>query len=366
MHGALRSTGTLGPMSAPTNSNPFSNRTLPEWFATPQLGVFVHWTPTSVPAFAPLTDDPFTLADAHGWEYALTNTPYAEWYENSLAIPGSPVQQHHQLTYGNQPYDAFAPQWQTAHLSWDANEWAESFVSAGATYVVMVTKHHDGFCLWPTKTPNPLVPNWHSPRDLVGELAVAVRARGLKFGVYYSGGLDWTFRGPRTGHVITSMESMFDTVPSTPAYEDYATAHWHELIERYQPDVLWNDIHWAFDPNPLFEHYYAHVPTGVVNDRFHISGVRKGRVHADYVTPEYRSRPSSESAGPTKFEVCRGIGRSFAYNAQETDADYLSVPELQQLRNDVFAAGGNLLLNVGPTADGTIPSEQLERLASLG
>jgi alpha-L-fucosidase len=350
-------------MTDVTSTNPFADRAVPEWFQTPQLGIFVHWTMASVPAFAPLTDDPFTLAEQHGWEHALANTPYVEWYENSLAIKGSPVSAYHREHYGDAPYSDFAPAWQNAHAAWDASTWAESFAACGATYVVLVTKHHDGFCLWPTDTPNPFRPDWHSPRDLVGELANAVRARGLRFGVYYSGGLDWTFSGPHNGHTITSMKSMFDAVPSTPEYERYATAHWHELIERYEPDVLWNDIHWAFDPNPLFDHYYARIPHGVVNDRFNIRAAARGEVHADFVTPEYRSEP--EGGARRKFEVCRGIGRSFGYNAFESTDDYLPIDELVALRNNVLGAGGNLLLNVGPKADGSIPDQQLDRLAAL-
>jgi alpha-L-fucosidase len=318
----------------------------------------------SVPAFAPLSEDPFTLAEQHGWEHAMANTPYVEWYENSLAIEGSPVAKFHAETYGHQPYADFASQWTQAHADWDAHSWASAFADAGATYVVLVTKHHDGFCLWPTDTPNPHRENWHSSRDLVGELGEAVRALGMRYGLYYSGGLDWTFRGPTTGNVIRDFHSMMDTVPSDAAYLEYATSQWHELIDRYKPDVLWNDIHWATDPTPLFDYYYAACPDGVVNDRFDMRGVAKGRTHADFVTPEYRSRPSGALAGK-KFEVCRGIGRSFGYNALETEADYMPIDEVVALRDDIFSDGGNLLLNVGPMADGTIPEAQLIRLAAL-
>jgi alpha-L-fucosidase len=350
-----------------TNPTPhsFAGRTVPEWFGQPQVGIFIHWTMATVPAFAPLTDDPFTLAEQHGWEYAIANSPYVEWYENSLAIPGSPVAEFHQAQFGDQPYASFAPQWVQAHQGWNANDWASVFAATGATYVVLVTKHHDGFCLWPTATPNPFQSGWHSERDLVGELAVAVRAAGMRFGTYYSGGLDWTFKGPTTGDVITNVDTMMACVPSDQSYHDYAMAQWHELIDRYRPSVLWNDIHWAYDPTPLFEYYYEVCPDGVVNDRFDMRGVHRGTTHADFITPEYRTRPSGQLVGK-KFEVCRGIGRSFGYNACETEADYLAIPDLLALRDDVLSAGGNLLLNVGPMADGTIPAEQLSRLHALG
>ncbi len=319
----------------------------------------------TVPAFAPLTDDPFTLAEQHGWEYAIANTPYVEWYENSLAIPGSPVAEFHHQKYGDQPYAHFASTWVEAHQGWNANDWSSAFAAAGATYVVLVTKHHDGFCLWPTDTTNPHQDGWNSERDLVGELAASVRAAGMRFGTYYSGGLDWTFTGPTTGDVITNVDTMMACVPRDQSYYDYAMAHWRELIDRYRPSVLWNDIHWAYDPTPLFEYYYDVCPDGVVNDRFDMRGVQRGTAHADFITPEYRTRPTGKLAGK-KFEVCRGIGRSFGYNAMETEADYLPVSELLALRDGVLGAGGNLLLNVGPMADGTIPSEQLARLHALG
>jgi alpha-L-fucosidase len=342
----------------------FVDRPVPEWFAKPQLGIFVHWTMASVPAFAPLSDDPFTLAEQHGWEYAMAHSPYVEWYENSLGIAGSPVAEFHKEQYGDRPYAAFADDWRAAMVDWNAKTWAESFKDAGATYVVLVTKHHDGFCLWPSEVEHPTRANWKSERDLVGELANAVRAAGMRFGVYYSGGLDWTFVGPDTGSPITSFEAMIATIPTSDEYLTYATAHWHELIDRYQPDVLWNDIHWPIDGTPLYEYFYEQRPEGVVNDRFDMRGVAKGTAHADFVTPEYRSRPGGDN--PKKFEVCRGIGRSFGYNAWETEADYLSVPALLQLHDDILAAGGNLLLNVGPKANGDIPVEQLDRLRALG
>jgi alpha-L-fucosidase len=81
----------------------------------------------SVPAFAPLSDDPFTLAEQHGWEYAMAHSPYVEWYENSLGIPGSPVAEFHKEHYGDRPYAAFADEWVAAMADWDANTWAASF-----------------------------------------------------------------------------------------------------------------------------------------------------------------------------------------------------------------------------------------------
>jgi alpha-L-fucosidase len=342
--------------------NPFADRAVPTWFRDAKLGIFIHWTPASVPAFAPLVDDPFTLAEQHGWAYAMAHSPYCEWYQNSLSIAGSPVAQHHQRTYGDRPYGAFIDDFTAGHHAWQPADWASTFAATGARYVVLVTKHHDGYTLWPSEQPNPTHgTRWSAQRDLVGELGRAVRADGMRWGVYYSGGLDWTFGGLP----IDSFEAMLAAIPKSSAYAEYCETHWRELIDRERPDILWNDIHHAGagDAHRLFAYYYDQVPSGVVNDRFDVRGVRKGRTHADFVTPEYRL---DNLPHDRMWEICRGIGRSFGYNALETEADYLSADDLIWMFIDIVARGGNLLLNVGPKADGTIPAEQLARLDALG
>ncbi len=343
-------------------TNPFAGRVVPGWFRDAKLGIFIHWTPASVPAFAPLVDDPFTLAEQHGWAYAMAHSPYCEWYQNSLSIAGSPVALHHQRTYGDRPYAAFIDDFTAGHHAWRPTDWASTFASTGARYVVLVTKHHDGYTLWPSEQPNPTyATRWSAQRDLVGELGRAVRAEHMRWGVYYSGGLDWTFGGLP----IDSFDAMLAAIPDSQEYAEYCESHWRELIDREHPDILWSDIHHARagDPHRLFAYYYDRIPGGVVNDRFDVRGVRKGRTHADFVTPEYRldNLPTDRM-----WEICRGIGRSFGYNALETEADYLSVDDLIWMFIDIVARGGNLLLNVGPKADGTIPAEQLTRLEALG
>ena len=97
------------------------------------------------------------------------------------------------MLWGNAPYQDFREPFVAMLERWDPAPWADLFAKAGAQYVVHVTKHHDGFCLWPSDVPNPHEKDWAAPRDVAGDLAAAVRARGMRFGVYYSGGLDWTF-----------------------------------------------------------------------------------------------------------------------------------------------------------------------------
>lgn len=336
------------------------DRPLPRWFDDAKLGIFVHWTAASVPAFAPVGPSPFAQADEFGWEHAMAHMPYVEWYQNSMALDGSPVQRHHRETYGDLPYDAFVARFLAGLSGWDAEPWADLFVAAGARYVVLVTKHHDGVLLWPSEHPNPHRLEWQSQRDVVGELAGAVRARGMRFGTYYSGGLDWTFGGLPIGDV----GAMFAAVPQGDDYISLLDAHWRELIERYRPDVLWNDIgHPAgADLEALVDTYYRTVPDGVVNDRFGWMGATDAARRSDFATPEY----SIEFSGTGKWESTRGIGTSFGFNLAERDDDLLSAGALVHLLVEVVARGGNLLLNVGPAANGTIPWAQAERLLGLG
>jgi len=337
------------------------DRPLPAWFDDAKFGIFVHWTAAAVPAFAPVTDSPFDLAASNGWADAMTNSPYVEWYQNSLSIDGSPVQRHHAETYGDLPYDAFVEEFLAGIHGWDPDAWADLFASAGAKYVVLVTKHHDGVMLWPSAHPNPFKKGWQSERDVVGELAAAVRARGMRFGTYYSGGLDWTFGGLP----MRDLAGMIAAIPQSAEYLDYANAHWHELIERYEPCVMWNDIGYpaAADLPALFEHYFERVPDGVVNNRFDFVQQTSGAIHTDFITPEYST---DGGASGRKWESTRGLGSSFGYNRQESDDSYLAVDALVRMVVDVVAHGGNLLLNIGPAGDGTIPLVQAERVLGLG
>lgn len=358
---------------------------VPAWWADAKLGIFVHWTPASVAGFAPADAEPTELV-RRGHPHAIGFNPYTEWYENSLRFDDTPVAAYHREHFGDRPYAEFADGFRAGLEHWDPAEWADRFARAGARYVVLVTKHHDGFCLWPSEVRNPNVSGWNTGRDVVGELADAVRARGLRFGVYYSGGLDWTFE-PRP---IGTPADLLLAVPAGEAYADYADAQVRELIERYHPSLLWNDIAWPFGGArlwQLFADYYAAVPDGVVNDRWmprtaawsllepkvaqsvvnRIAArtVRDGLTppkppHFDYRTPEYTS---FDHVPPTAWECCRGIDRSFGYNRTSPADHFLSRDELLGSFVDIVSKGGNLLLNVGPRGeDATIPDEQTLRL----
>lgn len=133
-----------------------------------------------------------------------------------------------------------------------------------------------------------------------------------------------------------------------------------ELVDVYHPSVFWNDIGWpkqSEEAMPYFlAHYYNVVEEGVVNDRFN------GRYY-DFLTKEYKSGKMDRKE---KWEMCRGLGLSFGYNAYESDDMLISVKDLIELLVKTVANNGNLLLNIGPKADGTIPEEQGRRLKTLG
>jgi alpha-L-fucosidase len=333
-------------------------RPVPTWFHDEKLGVLPHWNPSSIPGWAEPIGNFHEVAKAHGWEYWFKHDAYPEWYWNTIRIEGSPARAWHDATFGPDfAYERFGPMFDEAARKLDPAAWADLFADAGVRYVVLVTKHHDGWTLWPTKTPNPFIPGWHATRDLVGDLGHAVRARGLRYGLYYSGGLDWTFEpGP-----IVDLRSMARCIPQTEAYLAYADAHWRELIDRYRPCVMWNDIGYpkAADLPRLFTDYYAAVPDGVVNDRF----VFMTQPHFDFSTPEYTVLADISQK---KWEVTRGLGLAFGYNRNEGDTHALSVTQLVHLLCDVVSKNGNVLLGVGPLPDGTIPEWQRERLLGLG
>ena len=128
----------------------------------------------------------------------------------------------------------------------------------------MVTRYVDGYPLWPTTIANPHMPAaYRSQRDLVGDLAQAVREQGLRMGLYYGGGMDWTF----TDKPIRTMADLM-------SQQGLGAEQWTELIDSYQPSVLWNDVGWpaGSDPHQLMAHYYDTVADGVVNDRWTRSG----------------------------------------------------------------------------------------------
>lgn len=331
-------------------------RPVPAWFTDAKLGIFVHWGAYSVPAWAEPIGELGTV-DPATW---FRHNPYAEWYANTVRIEGSGAWHHQQEVYGGAPYDRFLDGWHAERF--DPDGLMQYFAGIGARYFVPTTKHHDGITLWEAPgTGNRNTVARGPRRDLVGEFAAAARGAGMRFGVYYSGGLDWHFRDlpPITGGDVAG------TRPSDAAYAEYAYRHVIDLIDRYRPDVLWGDIEWPdagkpdgpFSLSRVFERFYDACPDGVVNDRW-------GETHWDYRTSEYQTGLDLESSAA--WENCRGIGFSFGYNQVETAEHTMDGPAAVRHFADVVSRGGNLLLNVGLTAAGEIPGLQKATLDYLG
>lgn len=325
---------------------------VPEWYENCKFGIFIHWGIYSVPAFAPRT---WELGEVDGDEEWFCNNPYAEWYYNSVNVGKGPTYEHHLKKYGKDfKYEDFIPQWRAEN--WNPAQWAELFQKAGARYVVLTTKHHDGFCLYDSDYTDFNTTVMGPKRDITEELTEAVREAGLRMGLYYSGLIDWQF----ANNPIFYEEQNFGNACPTFEYADYSYNQMKELIDKYHPSVLWNDIGWPKQSEHampyLLAHYYNTVEDGVVNDRFN------GLYH-DFTTKEYRA---GESNRKEKWEMCRGMGLSFGYNENEGDDQLISLPDLIRLLVSTVANNGNLLLNIGPKADGTIPKEQEKRLLALG
>ena len=312
-----------------------NERGYPQWFSDAKLGIFIHWGVYSVPAYAGIEG-------------------YGEWYYRGLMVGDTVRINFQNKTYGEGiTYRDFDKLFK-AEL-WNPYEWAEIFKQSGAKYVLLVTKHHDGYCLWDSK----YQPNWNSvvggpKRNIVSELTEAVRKSGMKMGFYYSL-TEWT--NPK--HIW--MQDPDDSIGNY--VETYMIPQFKELVERYKPSVIFTDGEWNnkasdFKAEELISWYYNTVgDEAIVNDRW------GGGTEHGFRTPEYSSgimqtdRPWAE---------CRGIGRSFAYNRREPLSNYLTSKELIQHFCKLVAAGGGMTLNVGPTADGKIPLLQQERLKDLG
>jgi alpha-L-fucosidase len=253
----------------------------------------------------------------------------------------------------------------------------------GARYVVLVSKHHDGFLMWNSRHPNPRIAGWQAARDIAGELTQAVHSRGMKMGFYYSSLLDWSF----TKTPINSLAELVAGSDTSREYLAYIENHWRELIERYDPWLLWSDIGYppGYELPKLFAEYYNRKPEGVVNDRWMqlpkfffnkfgryiltkmIECTKNSELpkppHCDFVTPEYATL---DHVTAHKWETCRGVGNSFGYNQLEDAEDYQKADDLIRLLADIVSKNGNLLLNVGPRADGSLHAFQVEALEGLG
>ena len=312
----------------------------PTWFHDAKLGIFIHWGVYAVPAWAPPAE-------------------YAEWYPERYDEPGTRTYRYHNKTYGNDvEYEDFVSQFQAQR--WDPERWAKLFKDAGARYVIPVAEHHDGFPMWDSRYTDWDAADKGPQRDIIGELAEAVRAEDMRFGASYHAMLNYytpKYSGPHPAYMSDD-------------YVRYMNTKARELIDEYHPSVLWLDGDWMGTPEQfrskeLIAYYYNQAAERdqavAVNDRWGKSRGARG----DFYTQEYQYDTINRLIGH-KWENTRGMGESFGYNANEPRSNYMSLDALVDLFVDNVSKNANLLLNVGPKADGTIPAVQRELLTGLG
>jgi alpha-L-fucosidase len=323
-------------------------RPAPSWFEDAKFGIFLHWGPYSVPAWAP-------------------KGVYSEWYQNWLTtkhVSGNfnpnptAVYDFHVNKYGQHfSYYNFGEMFKAE--DYKPEEWAKLFTDAGAKYIVLTSKHHDGFALWPSKEADK---TWGFPwnsvstgpkRDLIGDLAREVRKTDVKFGLYYSL-YEWY-------NPLWLMDDKKKYI------EEHFLPQVKDLVTSYEPDILWGDGEWMLPSadwrsEELLAWLYNDSPVKdkvIVNDRW---GKDSRHQHGGYYTTEYGS--SAEFNKP--WEECRGIGFSFGYNRNEDIWDYNSAQTLILLLADIVSHGGNFLLDIGPDSNGKIPPIMQERLLQIG
>lgn len=298
-----------------------------EWFREARFGMFIHWGVYAVPA---------------GEWQGQTMKSIGEWIMRFKKIP---VDQ----------YKAYAADFTAEH--YDPAFWAELAERAGMKYVVITSKHHDGFALYDSAVSDWDVMNSAAGRDLLAPLAQEVRDRGMNFGLYYSQAQDWVHPGGATGG---KPDSYWDEAQKGD-FDDYlqniALPQAREIIERYDPAILWWDtpVRMTEERVQPFAELMAEHPHIINNSRLGPG------FPGDTSTPE-RHIPPRGFPGQM-FEVCMTMNETWGYKVN--DRKWKSSQRLIRMLSDIASKGGNLLLNIGPRADGTIPMASIERLKAI-
>jgi Alpha-L-fucosidase len=328
------------------NWESLNTRKIPEWFHNDKFGIFIHWGLYSVPAYAPVIPN--------------SGYSYSEWYWRRIRTDKrEEFVDFHNKNFGeNFPYEHFEPMFR-AEL-FDPQQWAGVFKNSGARYVVLTSKHHEGYCLWPSAEADK---TWGRPwnavsgtprRDLLGDLTNAVRAAGLKMGFYYS---------------LYEWYNPLWLYDKKRYIAEHMTPQFKDLVTKYKPSVIFSDGEWdlpdtAWKSEELLAWLFNESPVAkevVVNDRWGIN-TREKNTGATYSTSEYGGGMDASRI----WEESQGIGHSYGYNRNEKLEDYKSGRELILMLVDIVSRGGNLLLDIGPTADGRIPVIMQERLKEMG
>ncbi|SFS19084.1 alpha-L-fucosidase [Dyella sp. OK004] len=339
----------------------------PTWYDDAKFGIFIHWGVYSVPAFG------------------------SEWYSRNMYVEGSKEFAHHVATYGPQSefgYKDFIPKFKAEHF--DPAVWAKLFREAGARYVVPVAEHHDGFAMYDSKLSDWTAVKMGPKRDVIGQLSKAIRAEGLHFGLSsHRAEHDWfmgngrkfasdvndpkyaEFYGPAQVRMAGSDSDVLSTDFTfvSQAWLDDWLARTTELIDDYQPDLIYFD--WWIG-HPTFRNSLPKMLAYYYNQ-----DARRGQGAAHGVVVNYKLGEFADGAGvldvergqltgihPTHWQTDTSISNdSWGYIEHDT---YKSPQVLIHLLADVVSKNGNLLLNIGPRADGVIPQGAQDTLLKIG
>jgi alpha-L-fucosidase len=347
-----------GPFQATWES--LKQYTVPSWYEDAKFGIFIHWGVYSVPAFG------------------------NEWYPRNMYRQDTAEFKHHVATYGPQSqfgYKDFIPQFKAEQF--DPDQWAELFKTAGARYVVPVAEHHDGFAMYDTALSQWCAAKMGPQRDIIGELAAAVRKQGLVFGLsshraehwwFLNGGMqfDSDVRDPRYydfyGPAMPSSEDWKskDWIPRPDAkFLDDWLARICELVDQYQPQLVYFD--WWIEQivfQPYLQKFAAYY--------YNRGAERKQEVAINY-------KNDALPAGAAVFDVERGQLKNLRPHFWQTDTsisknswgyvqnqDYKTATDIVCNLVDVVSKNGTLLLNIGPRPDGTIPEPEEKVLLEIG
>jgi len=320
------------------NWESLDKRPTPTWYTDAKFGIFIHWGVYAVP----------------GWS---SKGQYAEWYQQGLQGNHTARQKFHKAKFGNRTYYDLANDFKAELFNPD--EWAKLFEQSGAKYIVLTSKHHDGFTLWPSKEADrDWGFKWNAvdvgpKRDLINDLFKAVRKTSVHAGMYYS--------------LYEWFNPLWKADKSKFAME-HTWPQMKELINNYQPDVFWTDGDWeasdsVWKSKEFLTWLYNESPVKnkvIVNDRW---GAGLRFKHGGIYTPEYQPDLDFEDHA---WEESRGMGYSYGYNREEDAWDYNSTQSLVLQLIDKVSRGGNFLLDIGPDEHGKIPPIMQERLLQMG
>ena len=315
------------------------NKDYMNWFLEDRFGMFIHWGLYAIPA-------------------------RGEWVKQQESIPDEAYQPF---------FETFNP------IHYDPRAWAKAARQAGMKYAVMTTKHHDGFCLFDSQYTDYKATNTLARRDLVREYVDAFRAEGLKVGFYYSL-LDWHHPDyPIAGDTIHPMRNnpaFQNHTGNLPRYAEYMRNQVRELLTNYgKIDVIWFDFSYgkmsgeAWEATELVKMVRSLQPGIIIDNRLggNIKAVEPEIYSGDFASPEQIIPPAgvtNEAGQPIPWEACITMNDHWGYAAQ--DKNWKSPQTLVRALVECVSKGGNLILNVGPTARGELPQECYGILASIG